>query len=242
MSIEKVIYRYIYILELEDNKYYVGMTENVDKRMYSHFNGKGSEWTKLHKPVKIYKIFRSIDIFDEDLYTKKMMYYKGIDNVRGGSYSSIILDELELKFIQKEFLTVENRCFRCSEYGHYGNNCVEVMKFGKYKNLLLKDIVKFDENYMNWLIKQTFVTKDFVKKVKKMVKKDYRLCYFCELKLKINNKYKINIKHVKNRCSICYSKITICTIPLLRCDYCIKHDLKREYMIDGFCSSCKTKL
>lgn len=37
----------IYTLQLEKNKYYVGKTTNLEKRLKEHFNGFGSEWTKF---------------------------------------------------------------------------------------------------------------------------------------------------------------------------------------------------
>lgn len=43
---------FIYILQLESNKYYIGKTNNPDIRLDSHFNSNGSEWT-LNKPLLI---------------------------------------------------------------------------------------------------------------------------------------------------------------------------------------------
>ena len=60
---------YIYILELENNKYYVGKTINPDFRIDSHFNNSGSSWTKLHKPKKVVELISNCDNFDEDKYT-----------------------------------------------------------------------------------------------------------------------------------------------------------------------------
>ncbi len=37
---------YIYILKLENNKYYVGKTTNPEFRVNSHFKNEGSSWTK----------------------------------------------------------------------------------------------------------------------------------------------------------------------------------------------------
>ena len=33
----------IYILKLEDNKYYVGKTKNINKRILDHYTNNGSE-------------------------------------------------------------------------------------------------------------------------------------------------------------------------------------------------------
>ena len=37
----------------------------------------------------------------------------GIDNVRGGSYCKMVLEEEVKKLIQKEIYTSENKCFNC---------------------------------------------------------------------------------------------------------------------------------
>ena len=36
---------YIYILELTNNKYYIGKTTNPNFRLESHFDANGSAWT-----------------------------------------------------------------------------------------------------------------------------------------------------------------------------------------------------
>jgi hypothetical protein len=84
---------YIYVLKLENNKYYIGKTENPKIRLENHFSSNGSEWTKLYKPIKIIEIIPNCDNYDEDKYTKIYMDKYGIDNVRGGSYVQIELNE-----------------------------------------------------------------------------------------------------------------------------------------------------
>ena len=42
---------YIYILLLEESKYYIGKTNNTNLRFLDHYNNNGSEWTKLYKPI-----------------------------------------------------------------------------------------------------------------------------------------------------------------------------------------------
>jgi predicted GIY-YIG superfamily endonuclease len=80
---------FIYTLELENKKYYVGKTTNPTFRLEQHFNLSGSEWTKKHKPLKILEIIPKCDNFDEDKYTIKYMEKYGINNVRGGSFIKI---------------------------------------------------------------------------------------------------------------------------------------------------------
>ena len=40
---------FIYILELENNKYYVGKTTNPNFRLEQHFNNSGSHWTNSNE-------------------------------------------------------------------------------------------------------------------------------------------------------------------------------------------------
>ena len=44
---------YCYIILCEDKSFYTGWTKNLDSRYKQHFSGKGSKYTKIHKPLKI---------------------------------------------------------------------------------------------------------------------------------------------------------------------------------------------
>ena len=56
----------IYILRLTDGKYYVGKTDNVEKRYQQHLSGNGSAWTSKYKPIAIEKTILGASTFDED--------------------------------------------------------------------------------------------------------------------------------------------------------------------------------
>ena len=114
---------FIYILELEGKKYYVGKTSNPDFRINHHFNGDGSIWTRKYKPIRLYTLIPDCDNFDEDKYTKIYMKKFGINNVRGGSYSQIELSEEISKLLQKELMHAEDKCFFCGFNGHMVNDC-----------------------------------------------------------------------------------------------------------------------
>ena len=47
---------YVYVLELEDERYYIGRTSNFFQRMNEHFGGNGSIYTKKYKPIKIKEV------------------------------------------------------------------------------------------------------------------------------------------------------------------------------------------
>ncbi len=78
----------IYVLELENNKWYVGYTKNISQRLKAHFafNCKSSEWNKKHKPIRVEMIIKDADISYEDFVTYFYMIEKGWENVRGGKY------------------------------------------------------------------------------------------------------------------------------------------------------------
>ena len=71
---------FIYVLELENNKYYIGKTDNPQFRLESHFNSNGAAWTKKYKPINIIELIPNCDDYDEDKYTLKYMEKYGIDN------------------------------------------------------------------------------------------------------------------------------------------------------------------
>jgi hypothetical protein len=113
---------YIYVLKLQHSKYYVGKTSNPYFRIENHFNSGGSEWTKIHKPEKLLELIKGDD-YDEDKYTKIYMDKYGIDNVRGGSYTSIKLDKETKNQLVKISNSTNNRCFKCGKYGHFAKDC-----------------------------------------------------------------------------------------------------------------------
>ena len=114
---------YIYILQLEQGKYYIGKTSNPDFRIEQHFQCGGAIWTKKYKPLNALEIIPDCDDYDEDKYTRIYMDKYGIDNVRGGSFCEVILDESTIQLLEKMSKTTQNRCFTCGIFGHFAKEC-----------------------------------------------------------------------------------------------------------------------
>lgn len=114
---------YIYVLKLENDKYYVGKTNNPIFRVNEHFNSNGCNWTKKYKPLEVIEFIPDCDDYDEDKYTKIYMDKFGIDNVRGASYTSIYLDENTKKLLIKSSYNTNNKCFNCGSTEHFCKEC-----------------------------------------------------------------------------------------------------------------------
>lgn len=86
---------FLYVLTLENDRFYVGLTSDLDRRVEQHFSAAGAEWTKLYRPVRL---MHSINTGTQDGWraeamegeaTIALMMAHGIDNVRGGHFSQI---------------------------------------------------------------------------------------------------------------------------------------------------------
>ena len=119
---------FIYTLKLENDKYYVGKSRFPEIRINNHFNSNGSYWTKKYKPIEIIEIIETDDNFDEDKITLKLMNIKGIDNVRGGSFCQIQLNEETINFISKMISGSTDKCYICRNLYHFAKDCKEYIK------------------------------------------------------------------------------------------------------------------
>jgi putative endonuclease len=44
---------YVYILECSDKSFYTGITNNIERRLKQHNDGKGAKYTMMRRPVKL---------------------------------------------------------------------------------------------------------------------------------------------------------------------------------------------
>ena len=82
----------IYVLECENDKYYVGCTQNIQRRIKEHMSNRGgSSWTRIHKPLRVQKVYRRIPsayyLGKEAQVTAELMLAHGINNVRGAMFA-----------------------------------------------------------------------------------------------------------------------------------------------------------
>jgi hypothetical protein len=107
---------FVYILELEKGKYYVGKTiyAGFDLTHLSTSPGQASNhssasaWLRVFSPVKVLEIIPDCDEWDEDKITIKCMKMYGINNVRGGTFSNWKLDDSDIRTLKKMMVTHEH--------------------------------------------------------------------------------------------------------------------------------------
>lgn len=88
---------FLYVLELENGKWYVGITRNIQKRINSHCIGTGANWTRVHPPISVVELHDIGDITQsaatkiENEMVRIVMDCNGKENVRGGDLCGLDL-------------------------------------------------------------------------------------------------------------------------------------------------------
>lgn len=80
---------YTYVLLLQNNKMYVGNTDNIYNRLLDHclMSGSSSIWVRQHGPVqRVVEVMRDCSREDEAYKTMEYMSLFGWQNVRGAAY------------------------------------------------------------------------------------------------------------------------------------------------------------
>ncbi|MCC4311217.1 GIY-YIG nuclease family protein [Carnobacterium maltaromaticum] len=110
---EKNLDRFVYIVELVGSNYYIGCTTNLREAKKKVFKGKGPQWTRLNKPIRLIEVIElsncteiegSKEVNDQFIdYSKKY----GWRNVRSG-YFHLSDVEKHLSLLKKKFMIDEN--------------------------------------------------------------------------------------------------------------------------------------
>eukprot|EP00871_Galdieria_phlegrea_P005596 jgi/Galph1/6037/GphlegSOOS_G4684.1 len=115
--------KYVYILRLENNKWYIGSSSNLEERLHQHCTGQGSSWTATYQPLELFDCVLQRDGWHEENLTKEYMIRYGIENVRGGPYTSCTFTEEEKEAIQRCLDSYEQRCYICGSSSHFAYGC-----------------------------------------------------------------------------------------------------------------------
>jgi predicted GIY-YIG superfamily endonuclease len=83
----------VYVVELSDGKWYVGMSKNIEKRMAQHKRGDGHPWTRNHDIINFHIVEEGLPRLDarrrEQNIAENMVSAFGPDSVRGGTYTGV---------------------------------------------------------------------------------------------------------------------------------------------------------
>lgn len=93
----------LYLLKLENGKYYVGRSEKSSKQLKENIPQPNIEWTKKYLPISIVEVLPMFHPKNEDIYVKSCMKRYGIPNVRGGSYIQMCLTPNTIFSLNSEF-------------------------------------------------------------------------------------------------------------------------------------------
>jgi len=89
----------LYVLRLEgkihsgEDAWYVGVTENLERRLKQHFDGKGARWTEENPPKECVLVVEEVDKYAETELTLELMTLHGWKHVRGGPWTKVNLSK-----------------------------------------------------------------------------------------------------------------------------------------------------
>ena len=143
---------YICVLKLSGIKYYICKTTNINK-FSNNYCKILNVWTNNYEPINIVEYFEENDFITENKVTLDYMFHYGINNVRGGSYSSLILENntiekiIEIINIKKEKLYFSK--FNSIEKINHEINIINnfIKNIDELNNYCYYLIIKEDDNY-----------------------------------------------------------------------------------------------
>jgi hypothetical protein len=76
-----------------------------------------------HPPIEAVEVVEMKSKYDEQNKTIEYMGKYGIDNVRGGPFAGLVVDEGQRRVIDQLYCDAEDLCFRCKKSGHKASQC-----------------------------------------------------------------------------------------------------------------------
>lgn len=122
----------VYVLKLNDNIRYVGMSDDIKTRIKKHKEGTGATITK-EKGVKCRVKTRTKKDTNYSLWEKNETLYQmmkhGFNNVRGYQWvSSKPLSYNDVYSIKQLIFGEYNVCYKCGQNDHYSTKCTNSVK------------------------------------------------------------------------------------------------------------------
>lgn len=114
---------YIYLLELENDKYYVGYSRSLKSALKRQEKGTASNWTYINKPIRLLKYQEAVfenGIPDMNMVNEWVLQCGvayGYENVRGGSFN-LLESEQHLGAIQS-FLQKRGKGVNVTNFSNY---------------------------------------------------------------------------------------------------------------------------
>ncbi|WP_448698106.1 GIY-YIG nuclease family protein [Mucilaginibacter sp. AW1-3] len=75
----------VYVLLLKNAHFYVGITDNLKKRISQHFAGTRAVWTRKYHPIKVLEVIQNASLLIETKFTRDYMNRYGKDRCVAGS-------------------------------------------------------------------------------------------------------------------------------------------------------------
>lgn len=128
----------LYVLKLQNNKWYVGYTDRGIVRVLEQLQNKGkfkaAKWTQKYRPVSWQNAVVELTgdgktLEDEDQKTLEMMREHGVRNVRGGQWCKVRMTRREIANLEKMAAKTKPKkirkvtCGKCGRTGHNKLQC-----------------------------------------------------------------------------------------------------------------------
>jgi len=120
----------VYVIKLNNGKYYVGKSNYIRSRIKQHKSDDCAKFVKMNGGLK--KRIATLTTYDanfsnwEKNETIARMIKHGFNNVRGWEYTDCKdLTKFDYYAIRKEILGLTDRCRKCGRQGHLASDCNE---------------------------------------------------------------------------------------------------------------------